>query len=95
MPAFHPTEKDFRTPMRRACRFTRFPRLCAFGLLCASAVAASTVVTYPAGTLLENVAIGSAGTPEVYAWSLPADDFAFASDGSLFAATELVSTCNS
>jgi hypothetical protein len=29
---------------------------------------------------------GSAGTPEVYASSFPADDFAFGTDGSIFAA---------
>lgn len=44
-----------------------------------------------AGTILRVPVLtdGSAGTPEVYASSLSADDFAFASDGSLFAATEL------
>jgi hypothetical protein len=31
---------------------------------------------------------GSAGTPEIYASSLQADDFAFGADGSLFAATQ-------
>lgn len=32
---------------------------------------------------------GSAGTPEVYASSFQVDDFAFGSDGSIFAATQL------
>jgi len=43
-----------------------------------------------AGTILRVpiMADGSAGTPQVYASSFQADDFAFGSDGSLFAATQ-------
>ncbi len=44
-----------------------------------------------AGTILRIPILpdGSAGAPEVYASSIETDDFAFGSDGSLFAATQL------
>jgi hypothetical protein len=44
-----------------------------------------------AGTILRVPILpdGSAGPPTVYASSLPVDDFAFGSDGSIFAATQM------
>lgn len=44
-----------------------------------------------AGTILRVPVLqeGSAGIPQIYAGSLVADDFAFGSDGSIFAATQL------
>jgi len=43
-----------------------------------------------AGTILRVPILpdGSAGSPEIYAYSLQADDFAFGADGSIFAATQ-------